>query len=119
MVNKQYKEKKKIKKNQKLSFWSLLFISFQKTQLSEVRFIISQNHSMAWVEKDYSDHPVPTLCYVQGRQPPDQADQSHIQPGLQCLQGCDRNKNLGGKNHYADLIVSEGFCLRANGRSSS
>jgi len=58
-------------------------------------------------------------CYVQGRQPPDQADQSHIQPGLQCLQGCDRNKNLGGKNHYADLIVSEGFCLRANGRSSS
>ena len=27
------------------------------------------------------------LCYVQGRQPPDQAAQSHIQPGLECLQG--------------------------------
>ena len=27
-----------------------------------------------------------TLCYVQGRQPPDQAAQSHIQPGLECLQ---------------------------------
>jgi len=26
-------------------------------------------------------------CYVQGRQPPDQAAQSHIQPGLECLQG--------------------------------
>ena len=27
------------------------------------------------------------LCYVQGRQPPDQAAQSHIQPGLECIQG--------------------------------
>jgi len=26
-------------------------------------------------------------CYVQGYQPPDQAAQSHIQPGLECLQG--------------------------------
>ena len=42
--------------------------------------IISQNHKM--VEKDHSDHPVPTPCYVQGRQPAAQAAQSHIQPGL-------------------------------------
>jgi len=42
----------------------------------------SQNHRMAWVEKDRSDHLVSTPCYVQGRQPPDQAAQSHIQPGL-------------------------------------
>jgi len=28
---------------------------------------------MAWVEKDHSDHPVSTPCYVQGRQPADQA----------------------------------------------
>ena len=42
---------------------------------------------MAWVEKDHSDHPVPTPCYVQGRQPAAQAAQSHIQPGLECLQG--------------------------------
>jgi len=28
-----------------------------------------------------------TPCYVQGRQPADQAAQSHIQPGLECLQG--------------------------------
>jgi len=41
-----------------------------------------QNHRMAWVEKDHNDHPVSTPCYVQGRQPPDQAAQSHIQPGL-------------------------------------
>jgi len=42
---------------------------------------------MAWVEKDHNAHPVPTPCYVQGRQPPAQAAQSHIQPGLECLQG--------------------------------
>ena len=39
---------------------------------------------MAWVEKDHNDHSVPTPCYVQGRQPPDRAAQSHIQPGLEC-----------------------------------
>jgi len=42
---------------------------------------------MAWVEKDHNDHLVSTPCYVQGRQPPGQAAQSHIQPGLECLQG--------------------------------
>jgi len=35
---------------------------------------------MAWVEKDHSAHLVSTNCYVQGRQPADQAAQSHIQP---------------------------------------
>ena len=34
-------------------------------------------------------------CYVQGRQPPDQAAQSHIQPGLECLQGWDIHSLLG------------------------
>jgi len=46
------------------------------------------DHRMAWVEKDHSDHVVSTPCYVQGHQSPDQAAQSHIQPGLECLQGC-------------------------------
>ena len=40
---------------------------------------------MAWVEKDHNDHLVSTPCYVQGRQPLDQAAQSHIQPGFECL----------------------------------
>ena len=40
-----------------------------------------ENHRMAWIEKDHNNHPVPTPCYVQGRQPPDQAAQSHSQPG--------------------------------------
>jgi len=40
----------------------------------------------SWVEKDHSAHPVPTPCCVQDRQPPAQAAQSHIQPGLECLQ---------------------------------
>ena len=43
----------------------------------------SYNPKMAWVEKDRNDHRVSTPCYVQGRQPPDQAAQSHIQPGLE------------------------------------
>jgi len=50
---------------------------------------------MAWVEKDHNDHPVPTPCYVQGRQPPDQAAQSRIQPGLECLQGWGIHSLLG------------------------
>ena len=49
--------------------------------------LMPQNHRMAWVEKDHNAHPVPTPCCVQGRQRVDQAAQSHIQPGLECLQG--------------------------------
>src|SRR5699024_4493157 len=41
---------------------------------------------MAWGEKDHRDHAVSTPCYVWGHQPPDQAAQSHIQPGLEYLQ---------------------------------
>jgi len=41
----------------------------------------SWNHRTACVERDHSAHPVSTPCYVQGYQPPDQATQSHIQPG--------------------------------------
>ena len=50
---------------------------------------------MAWVEKDRNAHPVPTPCYVQGRQPAAQAAQSHIQPGLECLQGWGIHSLLG------------------------
>jgi len=35
-------------------------------------------------------------CYVQGHQPLDQAAQSHIQPGLECLQGWGIHNLLGG-----------------------
>ena len=34
-------------------------------------------------------------CYVQGHQPLDQAAQSHIQPGLECLQGWGNHNLLG------------------------
>jgi len=34
-------------------------------------------------------------CYVQGRQSPDQAAQSHIQPGLECFQGWGIHNLLG------------------------
>jgi len=35
--------------------------------------VSSQNHRMAWVEKDHSAHVVPTPSYVQGHQPAAQA----------------------------------------------
>jgi len=37
-------------------------------------------------------------CYGQGHQPPDQAAQSHIQPGFECLQGWGIH-NLLGQQH--------------------
>ena len=77
---------------------------------------------MAWVEKDHSAHPVPTPCYVQGEQPAAQAAQSHIQPGLECLQGwglrsscsehfgfgvhCDRNPTSAGKMSTSRMMFS-------------
>ena len=39
--------------------------------------------------------PFQPPCYVQGRQPADQAAQSHIQPGLECLQGWGIHSLLG------------------------
>ena len=56
---------------------------------------MDENHRMAWVEKDHNTHLVSTPCYVQGRQPADQAAQSHIQPGLECLQGWGIHSLLG------------------------
>ena len=50
---------------------------------------------MAWVEKDHGDHPVSTPYHLQGHQPADQAAQSHIQPGLECLQGWGIHSLLG------------------------
>jgi len=55
---------------------------------------------MAWVEKDHNDHLIPNPCYVQGRQPPDQAAQTHNKPGPECLQG------WGIQNHH-HLIITE------------
>jgi len=50
---------------------------------------------MAWVEKDHSAQfsSNPLLC--DGRQPAAQAAQSHIQPGLECLQGWGIHSLLG------------------------
>ena len=56
---------------------------------------ITPSHRMAWVEKDHNAHPVPTPCYVHSHQPAAQAAQSHIQPGLECLQGWGIHSLLG------------------------
>ena len=58
---------------------------------------------MAWVEKDHNAHLVPTPLYVQGRQPAAQAAQSHIQSGLECLQGWGIHSLLGQPVSSASL----------------
>jgi len=42
-------------------------------------------------------------CYAQGCQPLDQAAQSHIQPGLECLQGWGLH-NLLGIRHFIPVL---------------
>ena len=69
---------------------------------------------MAWVEKDHNDHPVPTPCYVQGRQPADQAAQSHIQPGLECLQGWGIHSLLGQPVQCVTTLWVKNFLLISN-----
>jgi len=63
----------------------------ERQQMDNIR----TNHRMAWVENNLQHHPLPTPCYVQGRQPAAQAAQSHIQPGLECLQGWGIHSLLG------------------------
>ena len=69
---------------------------------------------MAWVEKDHSDHAVPTPCYVQGRQPAAQAAQSHIQPGLECLQGWGIHSLLGQPVQCLTTLWVKNFLLISN-----
>jgi len=57
--------------------------------------IESYNHRMAWVERTTIIIQFQPPCYVQGCQPADQAAQSHIQPGLECLQGWGIHNLLG------------------------
>ena len=69
---------------------------------------------MAWVEKDHSAHPVPTPCYVQGRQPAAQAAQSHIQPGLECLQGWGIHSLLGQPVQCVTTLWVKNFLVVSN-----
>ena len=48
-------------------------------------------------------------CYVQGHQPPDQAAQSHIQPGFECLQGWGIHSLLGQPVPVLHHPVCEGL----------
>jgi len=76
-----------------------------------------ESHRMAWVAKEHSAHPVPTPCYVQGRQPAAQAAQSHIQPGLECLQGWGTHSLLGQPIPVASdfLILGDVYCHDGQG----
>ena len=70
---------------------------------------------MAWIEKDHNDHLVfNPSCYVQGHQPPDQAAQSHIQPGLECLQGWGIHSLLGQPVQCVTTLWVKNFLLVSN-----
>ena len=69
---------------------------------------------MAWVEKNHNDHRVLTPCYVQGHQPPDQAALSHIQPGLECLQGWGIHSLLGQPIQCVTTLWVKNFFLISN-----
>ena len=69
---------------------------------------------MAWIEKDYNDHLVSTPCYVQGCQQLDQAAQSHIQPGLECLQGWASTTSLGNLFQCVTTLWVKNFLLISN-----
>ena len=69
---------------------------------------------MAWVEKDHNEHPVSAPCYVQGRQPAAQAAQSHIHPGLECLQGWGIHSLLGQPVQYVTTLWGKNFLLISN-----
>jgi len=51
---------------------------------------------------------------VQGRQPPDQAAQSHIQPGLECLQGWGIHSLLGQPVQCVTPLCVKNFLLISN-----
>ena len=90
-------------------FYFILFFS---------HIIESQNNRMAWVEKDHRDHRVSYPCYVQGRQPADQAAQSRIQPGLECLQWWGNHNLLGNLFQCITTLCVKNFLLISNLNSS-
>ena len=53
-------------------------------------------------------------CYVQDRQPADQAAQSHIQPGLECLQGWGIHNLLGQLFQCVTTLCVKNFLLISN-----
>jgi len=72
-----------------------------------------KDHRTPWVEKEHNAHAVPTPCYVQGHQPADQAAQSHIQPGLECLQGWGTHSLLGQPVQCITTLWGKNFLLLA------
>ena len=69
---------------------------------------------MAWVDKTTVIIEFQPPCYVQGRQPPDQAAQSHIQPGLECLQGWGIRNLLGQPVPVCHHPLCKNFLLISN-----
>ena len=59
-----------------------VYLRRRRRAFGEKHRIRSQKDRMAWVEKDLKKKKD-----WQGHQPLDQAAQSHIQPGLECIQG--------------------------------
>ena len=79
--------------------------------------IISQNHKIVeWpgLKRTTMIIEFQPPCYVQGRRPPDQAAQSHIQPGLECLQGWYIHNLLGQPVQCITTLCVKNFLLIYN-----
>ena len=69
---------------------------------------------MAWIEKDHNDHVVSTPCYGQGRQPPDQAAQNHIQLALNASRDGAFTASLGNLFQCVATLWVKIFFLISN-----
>ena len=61
------------------------------------------------INEFHNDHRHP--CHEQSRQPADQAAQSHIQPGLKCLQGWGIHNLLGQPVQCVTTLWAKNFLL--------
>ena len=77
--------------------------------------VLFKDHRMAWAEKDHDEHRVSTPCYVQGHQP---AAQSHIQPGLECLQGWGIHSLLGQPVQCVTTLWGKNFLPKGSSKHS-
>ena len=69
---------------------------------------------MTLVEKDHNAHLVSTPFYVQGHQPPAQAAQSHIQPGLNASRDGASTTSLANLFQCITTLFVKNFLLTSN-----
>ena len=123
-----------------ISHWKLLDFLFSLSDRQNKKSFFCHFHLINW-EKNFCRQPTVTFevhmlkhritewpglkrttmviefqnpCYVQGHQPLHQAAQSHIQPGLECLQQQGTHNLLGNLFQYVTTLCVKCFLLISN-----